>query len=814
MPDEPAPLSEQPTLEQTDSSSAGSFGRYRLLQLLGEGGMGEVWLAEQTEPVHRRVALKVIKAGMDSKQVVARFETERQALAVMDHPVIATVFDGGTTPQGRPYFAMEYVKGEPITVYCDRHRLATKERLELFMQVCEGVQHAHQKGIIHRDLKPSNVLVTIQEDHPVPKIIDFGVAKATSQHLTERSLFTELGVLIGTPEYMSPEQAEMGGLDIDTRTDIYALGVLLYELLTGSLPFDHRELRLAGLAEIQRIIREKEPPRPSTRITKLGPASTEAAANRHTEPRRLASELRGDLDWITMRALEKDRTRRYDAANALAADLRRHLEHQPVAAGPPGATYRAGKFVRRHRFGVAVAATLALLLVAFAAAMVVQAQRVARERDRANREAEAARRVSDFLVRLFEVSNPSEARGNSITAREILDTGATRIARELAGQPEVEARLMSTMGDVYLGLGLYKDSAALYRQSLDLRRRSLGPRDPAVAKSLHDLGTLLVISGDLAGAGTSLAEALALRESELGPDSVETAITVGSLGQLSFARGDYAKAEALFRRQLDTLRRHPDGNEEAISDSLNDLAMTIQRVRADYAGAQVLLHESLELRRKLFVDNHPKIAQSLNNLGMAHYRAQEYGPAEALFRDSLELNRKLFGESHPEVAANLHNLGLVARDRGDYVAANAYFEQTVTMDRSHFGTDNIQVARGLNNWAESLRLGGEPGRAEALLRESLAIHRKTLPAGNWQIAMTETLLALSLVDQRRFGEAEPLLLAAYPAVERELGAGDRRLDTVAERTVRLYESWGKSEKAREWRAKRQARGTAKAPSKN
>ena len=261
----------------SSSQSSGQVGPYRLLQRIGEGGMGEVWLAEQTQPVRRQVAVKVIKAGMDSAQVVARFEAERQALALMDHPAIAKVFDAGTTPEGRPYFAMEYVRGEPITAYCDRQRLTTPERLDLFMQVCEGVQHAHQKGIIHRDLKPSNVLVTIQDDHPVPKIIDFGVAKATAQHLTERTLYTELGVMIGTPEYMSPEQAEMGGLDIDTRTDVYALGVILYELLTGALPFDARELRRVSLLEIQRTIREKEPPRPSTRVTQLGPASTEAA---------------------------------------------------------------------------------------------------------------------------------------------------------------------------------------------------------------------------------------------------------------------------------------------------------------------------------------------------------------------------------------------------------------------------------------------------------------------------------------------------------------------------------------------------------
>ena len=462
-----------------------TIGPYRLLQLVGEGGMGEVWLAEQTHPVRRKVALKVIKAGMDTAQVVTRFEAERQALALMDHPAIATVYDGGSTPEGRPYFAMEYVKGEAITTYCDRQRLTTQARLELFVQVCEGVQHAHQKGVIHRDLKPSNVLVTIQGDRPVPKIIDFGVAKATAQHLTERTLYTELGVMIGTPEYMSPEQAEMGGLDIDTRTDVYALGVILYELLTGALPFDRKELRQAGFAEIQRMIREEEPPRPSTRLTQLGPASTQAATNRRTEIRRLASDLRGDLDWVTMKALEKDRTRRYETANALAVDVRHHLSHEPVSAGPPSAAYRAKKFVRRHRFGVAVAATLVLMLLIFGVTMTVQAQRIAMERDRANREAETAKQVSSFLVGMFETTNPFEGRGKNVPVGDVLDRGAQRITTELRDQPEVRATLMDTMGRVYYDLGVYDKAAELVKEALAYRQRTLGGEQRAGGRQLE-----------------------------------------------------------------------------------------------------------------------------------------------------------------------------------------------------------------------------------------------------------------------------------------------------------------------------------------
>ena len=358
-------------------------GPYRILERLGEGGMGVVYLAEQTRPVRRKVALKVIKQGMDTKQVVARFEAERQALAMMDHASVAKVFDAGTTPHGRPYFVMEYVKGVPITEHCDRHRLSNRERLDLFMQVCEGVQHAHQKAIIHRDLKPSNVLVSEQDGKRLPKIIDFGVAKATAQKLTEKTMFTELGVLIGTPEYMSPEQAELTGEDVDTRTDVYSLGVILYELLVGALPFDSKDLRSGGYEGIRKKIREEEPHKPSKRLSTLGDKSTESATCRRVDLPTLQRQLRGDLDWITMRALEKDRSRRYGSPMEFAADIERYLKHEPVLASPPSAIYRTRKFVRRHRAGVAVVATGLLVLVAFAATMTVQARRIALERDRA-----------------------------------------------------------------------------------------------------------------------------------------------------------------------------------------------------------------------------------------------------------------------------------------------------------------------------------------------------------------------------------------------------------------------------------------------
>jgi len=755
MPSNPAPppLSERSTLDQTGPSSAGSFGRYRLLQRVGEGGMGEVWLAEQTEPVRRQVALKVIKAGMDSAQVVARFEAERQALALMDHPAIATVFDGGTTPQGRPYFAMEYVKGEPITTYCDRHLLSTRERLGLFTQVCEGVQHAHQKGIIHRDLKPSNVLVTIQDDRPVPKIIDFGVAKATAQHLTERSLFTELGVLIGTPEYMSPEQAEMGSLDIDTRTDIYALGVLLYELLTAALPFDRKDLRQAGIAEIQRIIREKEPPRPSTRITQPGPASTEAAKNRHTEPRRLVSELRGDLDWITMRALEKDRTRRYQTANALAADVHRHMNNEPVSAGPPSAAYRAGKFVRRHRFGVTTAIALVLLLAASALALGVQAQRIARERDRANHEAEAARQVSDFLVGLFRVSDPDQARGNTVTAREILDRGASKIDQDLRTQPLVQARLMSTMGRVYESLGLYDQALPLLESALATRRRLHGEEHLEVAESLIGLGGLRWHKGEYEAARPLLEGGLKQRERLLGPESPLVADSLHNLGNLLWSRGEYEEARLLLGRALAIREKNVPAGPE-VASTLNSLG-AIAYKQGDYAEARRMWERTLAIREKNLGPDHPLIGQTLNNLAAAHTFTNDPAGARPLLERAVRIQEKVLGPKHPDLASALMNLGDVVSVLGDDLGAKPYYARAVAiLDEASPG--NPELARFLDRLARVTLKQGDADAARRLYERSLGLRETALGPTHHEIGESLAGLAECARQQGRAQEAEAL----------------------------------------------------------
>ena len=838
-PDQPTDV-DVTRLTEPSAATPRSFGPYRLLRLIGEGGMGEVWLADQVTPVRRQVALKVIKAGMDTVQVVARFEAERQALALMDHPAIATVYDGGSTPEGRPYFVMEHVKGEPITTYCDRHRLAMRERLELFAQVCDGVQHAHQKGVIHRDLKPSNVLVAVQDDRPVPKIIDFGVAKATALQLTDRTLRTEFGAMVGTLEYMSPEQAEMGGLDIDTRTDVYALGVILYELLTGALPFESKELRQAGLLEIQRTIREKEPPRPSTRITRLGDASTAAAANRHTEPRRLVSVLRGDLDWITMRALEKDRTRRYQTVNALAAEIRRHLNHEPVVAGPPSTVYRAKKFVRRHRFGVAAAAALVVLLAAFGATMAVQARRIALERDRANREAETARQVSSFLVGLFEVAKPSEAAANSVTVRDILDKGAARIQTDLRDQPAVQATLLSTMGAAYHSLGAYKNARTLKDEALALQRQVYGPRSPqtaaglvslaetmmrqaeykeaerrareaigllkgvpgtdgALASALRELAWALDLQGIANEAESAAREALALYSRLPDPPEKELADCFSTLGGILFDKADLAGAARAYEEAL-TLRRRAYGpsHPRTVSASANLAAVWISQ--GELAKAEAAYREIVALDRQQLGPDHPSLANSLSNLGATLYLQKKYHEAENYYRQALAIDRRAMGERHPDVATNLTNIGQALTMQRKYAEAEAVLGEAIAIKQESMGDDHPDVALTMTFLADSLCRSGKAPEAERTARRALTINASRLGKDHPRTKESEGALGCAMARSGRYGEAEPYLLNYAAALEQNIGAeGDPR--EVAQQLAEMYAAWGRLDKAAEWRRK-------------
>jgi len=457
-------------------SALKSIGPYQLLQKLGEGGMGQVWLAEQTSPVHRKVALKLIKAGLYSESALRRFLAERQSLAIMDHPAIAKVFEAGATSEGQPYFVMEYVPGVRITEYCDNKKLRIRDRLELFIRACEGVQHAHQKALIHRDLKPANILVAEVDGKPQPRIIDFGLAKSLTPYAGGDLGQTRFGAFVGTPGYMSPEQADPGTLDVDTRADVYSLGVILYELLTGSLPFDTTEWKKLRLEELLRRLREDDPVSPSTRVASNQPISSLAAQARGTQLTQLARSLRGDLDWITMKALDKDRNRRYGSPSDLAADISRYLNNQPVVARPASTAYRLQKYVRRHRYAVGFASILVLLITGFAILQTIQLRRTTRERDRANR-------ITAFMADMFRVSDPGEARGNSVTAREILDKSSKNIGSGLSKDPELQAQMMDIMGVVYDNLGLYSRAEALAQHSMEILRKTNGPEDPQPLES-------------------------------------------------------------------------------------------------------------------------------------------------------------------------------------------------------------------------------------------------------------------------------------------------------------------------------------------
>ncbi len=621
---EPAPDSER------------RIGPYRLLQLIGEGGMGEVWLAEQLEP-RRKVALKLIKMGMDTKQVVARFESERQALALMDHPTIAKVFDGGSTPEGRPYFVMEYVPGVPITEHCDTHKLSTAARLELFTDVCQGVQHAHQKAIIHRDLKPSNILVSLAEGKARVKIIDFGIAKATGYRLTEKTLFTELGAMIGTPEYMSPEQADLTGQDVDTRTDVYSLGVLLYQLLTGELPFTSNDLRSSSYEELRRKLKDVEPPRPSAKLNSLGKGAVKSAGNRRTDPLALRHQLEGDLDAITMKALEKDRARRYGTASEFAADVGRHLRNEPVVARPPSTAYRVGKYIKRHRFGVGVASGLIALLFAFAVAMGVEARRIAVERDRANRERVASDRISAFLVKMLINLKP-EALGNALwkdlhqrvaagrraqgasqktidsalasldetlsvvnpteTAVHLLDEQILRSAgetveKEMGSEPRIAGSLEGTLAEAYSNLGLYKQWEHHAQRSVELRTRALGLENPATLRSMANLASAYDAQGRYADAEKLNRETLEVRRRVLGPEHTDTLDSMNNLAIVYGEEQQFAEAEKLYREVLEARRRVLGPEHLGTLQPMSNLA-ALYYFQGRYADAEKLNIETLE----------------------------------------------------------------------------------------------------------------------------------------------------------------------------------------------------------------------------
>ena len=676
------------------------IGPYHLLELIGQGGMGEVWLAEQREPVRRRVALKLIKAGMDTREVVARFESERQALALMDHPAIAKVFDAGSTPEGRPYFVMEYVAGIPITAYCDKHKLTTRQRMELFIQVCDGVQHAHQKAIIHRDLKPSNILVSEVNGKPMPRIIDFGLAKATSQRLNDGSMYTRVGAVLGTLEYMSPEQADSAGEDIDTRTDVYSLGVVLYQLLVGALPLDLKKL---AYEETLRRLRDQEVPRPSSRILTQGGDSAITAQNRGTDPPSLTRLLRDDPDAVVLKALEKDRKRRYGSPSELAADLGRYLRNEPVTAHAPSAAYRARKYVRRHRLGVAMAAAALLLLAGFAVTEAIQLRRITRERDRADR-------ITQFMTNMFKVSNPSEARGNTVTAREILDKASHDIDTGLSTDPELQAKMMDTMAITYYSLGLYTRAQPLIERAIEIQRRVLGPEHPDTLHSMNNLANDFLSEGRNADAEKLYRQTLDIQRRVLGPEHPDTLRSMNNLANDLRLEGHPAEAEKLHREALDILRRVLGPEHSNTLTSMNSLALDLQS-QGRYAEAETLDRETLDIRRRVLGPEHPDTLGSMNNLANDFSGEGHYSEAEKLYRETLDIDRRVFGPDHPDTATSTYNLACIMARQGRPDEAISLLQQAVEHGL------RVYTALGMDKDPDLKSLHGDP-RFDALVAKA------------------------------------------------------------------------------------------------
>ncbi len=614
------------------------IGRYKILQLIGEGGFGSVYMAEQEEPVRRKVALKIIKLGMDTRQVTARFEAERQALALMDHPNIARVFDAGATESGRPYFVMELVKGITITEYCDKNKLSTRKRLDLFLQVCHAVQHAHQKGVIHRDLKPNNVLVTLHDSRPVPMVIDFGIAKATSQRLTDKTLFTEFRQFLGTPEYMSPDQAEISGLDVDTRSDIYSLGVLLYELLTGTTPFDATTLRKASYGEIQRIIREDEPPKPSTRVATLAAQGSGTAHHRHLEPAALSKLMRGDLDWIVMKAMDKDRTRRYQTASDFASDIERHLSDEPVLAGPPSVAYKFSKFVRRHRAGVLAGLTVVVaLVIGFVLATTFYFQ-ASHERDlarvekaRADQEAARSQRIADFLQDLFLSTDPARALVRDVNVERVIAT-----ARDVFGDDHgTVAATLSSRALQLQSAGELEAAERLYAASLRIWRERYGQDNINVGDTQRALGLLQLTKGDSAAAEQALRESIRITRA-LGAETLTLSESLALLASVLANQGQYDQAIEALRESVRIRRTIAPQQRLQIAITINSLG-NVMVISGQEAELEAVIPEVLAAWRQALPPDSPFLGRILAEIGIYYLDQDELDTAEGIFREALAI---------------------------------------------------------------------------------------------------------------------------------------------------------------------------------
>ena len=845
MSDPISPVSNSPD-GQRNEGPGGYIGRYKLLQQIGEGGFGSVFEAEQDQPVKRRVALKIIKLGMDTRDVIARFEAERQALALMDHPHIARVFDAGATDSGRPYFVMELVKGESIASYCDKHKLAINDRLKLFEQVCQAVQHAHTKSIIHRDLKPGNVLVSTQNDQPFAKVIDFGIAKATSGRLTDKTIFTDQNLMIGTPLYMSPEQAA-GSADIDTRTDIYSLGVLLYELLTGTTPVQSATLRFAAYQEMQRLICEVEPPRPSTRLAQSSTTLTGVAAQRRTDPGKLTSAVRGELDWIVMKALEKDRTRRYETANGLAQDVRRYLEGLPVLAAPPSGVYQVQKFVRRHKLmvgaGSMMAASLLLGITGFAWQARIAQQRAAELEQVAKFQAamlaqvdptEAGKLLSaDFKARLeaalSKAGIPEGERAAQVqtflgmwqqvsatdAASALIDSTILRpavgaIDKQFKDQPKVDAALSQALADLYLGMGMYDDALPLQQRALTLRRRVLGENHPDTISSISNMGEVLHYQGKLAEVMPYYREALEKRRKVLGEENPDTLESIARIGAVLHDQGELDQAIPYYLDALEKRRRILGSDDPATLDSIGNLGRLLQE-QGKPDQAEPYFKEALEKKRRILGEEHPETLIAIGNMGVLLRGMGKLVEAEPYYREALQKSRSVLGENHPDTLTWIGNMGVLLRTEGKLDEAAPFFQEALDKRREVLGDTHPNTLVSLINMGGLLQAQGKNAATLALLAPAEASIRSAFTGDNgFRLAKYLMFMGKARTGLKDLKTAETNLLEAHASYVLTPGPTASETSDCVQALVELYTAMHEAEpgngfdaKAKIWLAKLQ-----------
>ena len=776
------------------------IGPYKILREIGQGGMGAVYLAERAdEQFKKRVAVKIIKRGMDTEEIIARFRHERQILASLEHPNIARLLDGGTTADGRPYFVMEQIEGQPIDDYCNTHKLTTNERLNLFRTVCAAVHYAHQNLVVHRDLKPTNILVT--EDGTV-KLLDFGIAKILNpEFFPETILPTRTWERPMTPAYASPEQVR--GAAITTASDVYSLGVILYELLTGRRPYGFKSL---APHEIAKVVCETQPLRPSTAVRRAEITSPEIKPEESTgksvletsgEAERLSRRLQGDLDNIVLMALRKEPQRRYASAQQFSEDIGNHLAGRPVIAREDTLRYRAEKFIKRNKIAVAAATVVVVLLAGFAVTMWVQSVRVARERDRAERARDKAARVSSFLVDLFKVNDPGESKGNAVTAREILDKGADKVREELKDQPETQATLLRTIGDAYQSLGLLDRALPLLEESLKLRRQASGNNHPDTATSLQSLGELHVKRGEYDQAEPLFRESLDIRRRLYGNEHEAVADSLNSLGNLFYNKRDYTAAEPLLRQAV-AMQRKLGGDETALALYQSNLAQTMQDV-GNLDEAEKLNRESLAIQRKLLGEVHPDVVSSLNNLAVLLLKKRDLDGAEQTFRELLAAGRKLYGEENHHVGLYMANLGYVLSEKGNQTEAESLMRRALEVRRKTLPAGSPEIAHSSLLLGRLLVGKGEVTEAEPMLREAVGTFRRTFPPTNTMTADAESVLGECLTDLRRYDEADPLLTKSYKTIFDYKGNSTKLAQQALRRLVKLYEAEGKQEKAAQYR---------------